>query len=161
MSSLKSLTKIPGSVVGSGSGSVSQRYGSEDPEPDPYQNVTKIRVRLWPTGDRSVHSPKSFAKPTWGWAWTQAPTRGALAPGILRGGGGGKGGRRGQPGLGPDRTRDHSHVIPQFLLFDSGLFPLCRHLCHIYKGCEPVCVGRRLFKKIVYRGPTEKMSMRQ
>jgi hypothetical protein len=60
------------------------------------------------------HSPRSFAKPTWGWAWgraqTQAPTRSALVPGILRGRGGegggdwgGKVGRR--PGLGPVRIR--------------------------------------------------------
>jgi len=37
-----------------------------------------------------------FAKPTWGWAWTQAPTRGDLGPGILGEGGGGKGRGKGQ-----------------------------------------------------------------
>jgi hypothetical protein len=37
--SLKSLKKEFGSRVGSGSGSISQRYGSGDPDPD-HQNVT-------------------------------------------------------------------------------------------------------------------------
>jgi hypothetical protein len=36
--SLKSLKKVVGSGVGSGS--ISQRYGSGDPDPDPHQNVT-------------------------------------------------------------------------------------------------------------------------
>jgi hypothetical protein len=41
MKSLKSLKKVVGSGVGSGSGSaISQRYGSGDPDSDPHQNVT-------------------------------------------------------------------------------------------------------------------------
>jgi hypothetical protein len=36
----RSLTKIAGSGVGYGYVSVNQRYGSEDTNPDPYQNVT-------------------------------------------------------------------------------------------------------------------------
>ena len=35
----RSLTKIAGSGSASGSGSISQRYGSADPHPDPYKNV--------------------------------------------------------------------------------------------------------------------------
>ncbi len=42
--------------------------------------VRKIRVWLGPTGDYSVHSPRSFAKLTWGWARTQPPTRAAIVP---------------------------------------------------------------------------------
>jgi hypothetical protein len=38
LASLKSLKKEVGSEVGSGSGSISQRYGSADT--DPHQNVT-------------------------------------------------------------------------------------------------------------------------
>ncbi len=34
------MTKIAGSGAGSKSGSVSERYGSADPNPDPYQIVT-------------------------------------------------------------------------------------------------------------------------
>ncbi len=40
LASLKSMKKGVGSEVGSGSGSISQRYGSGDSDPDPYQNVT-------------------------------------------------------------------------------------------------------------------------
>jgi hypothetical protein len=38
--SLKSMKKGVGSGVRSGSGSISQKYGSWDPDPDPQQNVT-------------------------------------------------------------------------------------------------------------------------
>jgi hypothetical protein len=34
------MKKGVGTGVGSGSGSISQRYGSEDTNPDPHQNVT-------------------------------------------------------------------------------------------------------------------------
>jgi hypothetical protein len=37
--SLKSMKKEVGCGVGSGFGSITQRYGSGDPEPDPNQNV--------------------------------------------------------------------------------------------------------------------------
>ncbi len=40
LASLKSMKKGVGSVVRSGS--ISQRYGSGDPDPDPHQNVTRI-----------------------------------------------------------------------------------------------------------------------
>jgi hypothetical protein len=48
-----SLTKITGSGAGSLFGSVSQRYGSADP--DPYENVTD--PQQWREGDH-VKSPK-------------------------------------------------------------------------------------------------------
>jgi hypothetical protein len=38
--SLKSVKKVVGSGVRSGSGSISQRHGSGDPDPDTHQNVT-------------------------------------------------------------------------------------------------------------------------
>jgi hypothetical protein len=38
--SLKSMKKEVGSGVRSGSGSISKKYGSGDPDPDPRQNVT-------------------------------------------------------------------------------------------------------------------------
>ncbi len=41
----RSMTKIAGS--GSGSGSISQTYGSADPVPDPYQNVVDLEHSLY------------------------------------------------------------------------------------------------------------------
>ncbi len=57
-----------------------------------------------------------------GWVWTQAPTRDALAPGILGEEGVGVEGKRsrerqGQPRIGSDRTRDRPMGI--------GFEPLC------------------------------------
>jgi hypothetical protein len=39
LASLRLMTKIAGSGCRSGSGSISQRHGSADPDPDPHQNV--------------------------------------------------------------------------------------------------------------------------
>ncbi len=39
------MTKIAGSGYESGSGSISQRHGSADPDPDPHQNV--MNPELW------------------------------------------------------------------------------------------------------------------
>jgi hypothetical protein len=42
------MKKRVGSAVRSGSGPVSQRYGSGDPDPDPHQNVTDPQHCLSP-----------------------------------------------------------------------------------------------------------------
>jgi hypothetical protein len=46
-------------IAGSGAGSVSQRYGSADPDPDPYQNVTDPQHCL----DR-IRDEESLPRPT-------------------------------------------------------------------------------------------------
>ncbi len=48
------MKKIIGSGVGSGAGSISQRYGSGDPDPVPHQNVTD--PQHW-KGRRNIRKP--------------------------------------------------------------------------------------------------------
>ncbi len=81
-------------------------------------------------GPGSVHSPRSFAKPTWGWAWTQAPNRGALAPGILgKGGEGREEAKAAWTKSGPDPRSSHPAV-------------LCRPVWPPWRGRARWCRGR-------------------
>ncbi len=63
LASLRSIMKIEGSLSGSESGSISQRHGSADADPDPHQNVMDPQHWLLEYQDQKICYPTSMKRP--------------------------------------------------------------------------------------------------